>query len=222
MRAPLVLAGAGGFARETAELVAAINDDAPTWELLGFLDDDPARHGTTIDGVPVLGPLDWLQANEASVAICIGNPRDFTPKARIVARLDLPTERYATLLHPSTILPASVQVGHGTVIHALCAATGYATIGDHVAVMPATVFTHDDVVGDFVTIGAGVRLAGNVRVGTGAYLGAGALIREDRSIGEWSLIGMGSVVTHDVPAHQVWTGVPATFLRSTQSPGVPQ
>jgi sugar O-acyltransferase (sialic acid O-acetyltransferase NeuD family) len=211
---PLVLAGAGGFARETAELVAAINAESPMWDLLGFLDDDPARHGSTVEGLPILGPLDWLAEHDASVAICIGNPRNFAPKARIVDRLGLADERYATLIHPTAVIPASVRVGHGSVIHALCVATGHARIGNHVAVMPATVFTHDDVIGDFVTIGAGALFAGNVTVGTGTYIGSGAMFREDRTIGDWSLIGMGSVVTGDVPSREVWAGVPARFLRS--------
>ena len=47
----LVLVGAGGFARETAAAVHAINDARPTWALHGFLDDDPALPGTHRAGV---------------------------------------------------------------------------------------------------------------------------------------------------------------------------
>jgi sugar O-acyltransferase (sialic acid O-acetyltransferase NeuD family) len=210
---PLVLTGAGGFARETAELVAAINDRAPTWDLLGYLDDDASKHGRIIDGLPVLGAVDWLLDHQVATAICVGNPQNYTPRARIVDRLQLPDSRFATLVHPTAVIPRSVTIGAGSVIHAMCVATGHSTIGAHVAAMPATVFTHDDIIGDFVTIGAGVRFAGSVRVGTGAYIGSGALIREGCAIGDWSLIGMGSVVIRDVPADQVWAGVPATYRR---------
>ena len=54
----LLLVGAGGFARETAEAVRAVNAVAPTWELLGYVDDNPALLGTAIGGVPVVGPID--------------------------------------------------------------------------------------------------------------------------------------------------------------------
>jgi sugar O-acyltransferase (sialic acid O-acetyltransferase NeuD family) len=211
--APLVLAGAGGFARETVELVAAINDLRPTWDLVGFLDDDERLHGTTISGTPVVGPMEWARDHDVSIAVCTGSPSNYTSRARIVGRLGLPVERFATLTHPTAVLPRSVQIGAGCVIHALTVATGHSRIGEHVAMMPAVVVTHDDVIDDFVTIGAGVRLAGGVHVGIGAYLGSGCMIREDRRVGEWSLVGMGSVVTRDVPCMQIWAGNPATYRR---------
>lgn len=211
---PLVIVGAGGFARETAELVSAINAVERRWALRGFIDDDPGLHGTRVCGLPVLGPTDAIEDRDA-VTVCVGNPRNFTSRARIVDRLDLPAERYATLIHPTAVLPGSVRVGEGTVIHALTVATGWSTIGAHVAIMPATVITHDDVIGDFATVAAGVRLAGGVTVETGAYLGSGSLVREDVTIGAWSLVGMGSVVTRSVPPGEVWAGVPATYRRSS-------
>ena len=58
---PLMLIGAGGLAREAAEAVRAINAARPTWALLGYLDDDPAKHGTVIAGLPVLGAVDDLR-----------------------------------------------------------------------------------------------------------------------------------------------------------------
>ena len=72
---PLVLAGPGGFGRETAELVRTINAVAPRWDLLGFLDDDQARWGTTVSGVRVLGGLDALaDLPDARVVVCTGHP----------------------------------------------------------------------------------------------------------------------------------------------------
>ena len=84
--------------------------------------------------------------------------------------------------------------------------------------MPQVVLTHDGVLGDYATVGSGARLAGGVAVGTGGYLGAGCLVREGCTIGAWALVGMGAAVTRDVPAAQVWAGVPARFLRTVDLP----
>lgn len=214
-RRPLVLVGAGGFARETVEVVAAINAVDPKWDLLGFVDDNPSLQGTRVCGLPILGPSEWVVDEDVEVAVCVGSPINFTSRPRLVARLGLEPERYATLIHPTAVIPSSVGVGRGTVIHALAVATGWASIGNHVAVMPTAVFTHDDLIGDFATVAAGVRVAGAVTVETGAYLGSGSMIREHRTIGVWSLIGMGSVVTRSVPPGEVWAGVPAVFMRSS-------
>ena len=207
---PLLLVGAGGFARETTELVRAINASEPTWDLLGYLDDDPALHGRERTGLTVLGPL---RAHEdfpdAKLAVCLGSPRATTLRRTIVDRLALDDERFATLVHPSVVPPRSVRIGVGTVIHAGSVFTADIEVGRHVEMMPQVVLTHDDIVEDFATFGAGVRLAGGVRIGESSYIGSGAMVRENIDIGPGALIGMGSVVTRPVPAGEVWAGVPA-------------
>jgi sugar O-acyltransferase (sialic acid O-acetyltransferase NeuD family) len=211
---PLLLVGAGGFARETLELIRAANRLRSAWEVLGFLDDDPARHGETLLGVPVIGPSEAVHAHpEAQVVACVASPTDPPRRLRLVERLGLPDERYATLLHPAAVVPGSAVIGPGTVVHAATVLTADVRLGAHVAVMPATVLTHDDVIEDGVTFGAGVRLAGNVTVGRGAYLGSGALVRENLVIGAGAVVGMGAVLTASVPPGEVWAGVPARPLR---------
>ena len=215
----LVLVGSGGFGRETAEVVRAINDfaGAPRWDLLGFLDDDDAQWGASVSGTPVLGGLDQLDGlPDASVVVCTGHPGNFTSKKRIVGCLGLARERYATLVHPAAVVPASCSLGEGTVVLAGVVATADVCVGAHVGVMPQTVLTHDDQLDDFVTVGAGARVAGSVHVGEGAYLGSGCLIREGRAVGPWALVGMGAVVTRDVPGGEVWAGVPARFVRAVE------
>jgi sugar O-acyltransferase (sialic acid O-acetyltransferase NeuD family) len=215
----LVIAGAGGFARETAAAVQAINAVRPTWRLRGFLDDNPELHGTTRSGVPVLAALDTVrdpthELSNAQVVVCVGNPRDYQARERIVSRLGLPDERYATIVHPTATVESGCHIGPGTVLLAQVATTVDVRVGRHVAVMPQVVLTHDDVIDDFATIASGVRLGGGVHIGHGSYLGAGALIRESVTVGARSLVGLGSVVLCDVPADQVFIGAPARFLRA--------
>lgn len=216
---PLLVVGTGGFGRETVEVVRAINEERPTWELVGFLDDDPALHGVEVEGLPVLGPSGGVDAYPRSkVVVSIGNPSNYFSRKRIVRRLGLEPSRYATLVHPAAVVPRSAQLGPGTVLLAGVVATSRIRLGAHVVVMPAVVLTHDDEVEDYATFASGVRLGGRVRVGEGAYLGAGALVREDRTVGPWALVGMGAVVTRDIPAREVWAGVPAAPLRRVEVP----
>jgi sugar O-acyltransferase (sialic acid O-acetyltransferase NeuD family) len=216
---PLLIVGAGGFGRETAEAVRALNCVRPSWNLVGFVDDSPQMHGTVLDGVKVVGPLDAISDHpDVAVVVSIGNPDNFTVRRRVVARLGLDPSRYATVVHPAATIPPSAMVGPGTVVLAGVVATSAVGIGAHVVVMPGVVFTHDDVVDDYATFGTGVALAGAVHVGTGAYIGAGALIREKRTIGPWALVGMGAAVTADVPAGEVWAGIPARYQRRVVLP----
>ncbi|WP_345628460.1 acetyltransferase [Rugosimonospora acidiphila] len=237
----LLIVGAGGFARETAAAVRAVNEAAPgtvggtggpgpagaegdpvepgaAFRLLGFLDDNPALHGTQRAGLTILGGLSMVDDfTDAVVVVCVGNPRDYSARARVVDRLALPTRRYASVVHPSASVGAGCALGPGTVLLAHTVLTADVSVGAHVSVMPHAVLTHDDLVGDFVTIASGVRLGGGVRLDPGAYVGAGALIREGVRIGAGALIGMGSVVLRDVPAQEVWAGNPARRLRARQA-----
>ncbi|GAA1789078.1 acetyltransferase [Planosporangium flavigriseum] len=218
----LVIVGAGGFARETAAAVAAINEVTPTWRLRGFLDDNEALHGRCpyLD-VPVLDCVEAAGEMQAEVVVCVGNPHDYAARMRIVRRLALPPDRYATIVHPSAHVPAGCVVGHGSVLLAQVVLTAQVRVGAHVSVMPQVVLTHNDVVEEYATVASGVRLGGAVRVARGAYLGAGALVRESVTIGAWSQIGLGTVVLRDVPAGQVWAGNPARYLRPATSSDLP-
>lgn len=215
----LLLIGAGGFARETAEVVHAINRERRVWDLLGFLDDDETLHGSEKEGLPVLGAIaDVRRFPDASVVVCTGSPRNNFSRRQIVRSLGMAPSRYATLIHPRAVVPRSARIGPGTVLLSSVVLTAAVSVGSHVAVMPSVVLTHDNVVGDFVTFGAGAQLAGTVSIGEGAYIGAGSMIRENLSVGAWSLVGMGAVVTRDVPEAEVWAGVPARRLRSVEVP----
>jgi sugar O-acyltransferase (sialic acid O-acetyltransferase NeuD family) len=209
---PLLVIGAGGFARETVQVLRA---HPSGYRLTGFLDDDPRRHGTLVDGVPVVGSSELAAEHAArggALLACVGNPGAPASRQTLVDRLGLPDEAWATVVHPAASVSPDSVVGAGSVLHAGVVLTAAVRLGRHVAVMPQVVFTHDDEVGDAATFGAGVRLAGGVTVGAGAYLGSGSLVREGRRIGAGALVGMGSVVLRDVPPAQVWAGNPARPL----------
>ena len=210
----LVVIGAGGLGRETVEAVRAVNAAGARWRLTGYLDDEPALHGTMIDGVPVLGGIAELDnMPETSVVVCTGRPDNYVSRARIVHMLGLPPERYATIIHPSASVSDTSRVGPGSILLAQTVLTAAVTVGSHVVIMPHVILTHDDVIGDFTTLASGVCLGGNVHVGRCAYVGAGALVREDRSVGSCALVGMGAIVTRDIPPQEVWAGVPARYIR---------
>jgi sugar O-acyltransferase (sialic acid O-acetyltransferase NeuD family) len=218
-RTPLIVIGAGGFSRETAETVRVCVAAGEPWELLGFVDDNPSRAGTLVDDIPVLGKVECVLSHpEARFVVGTGRPDNYASRKQIVTRLGLTNDRYASVVHPHASLALSTTLGNGVVVLAGSVTTSSVRIGNHVAIMPGVVLTHDDVIDDFVTIASGVRLGGAVQVGTGAYLGAGVLVRENLSIGAWSMIGMGSIVTRDVPPGQLWLGSPARYHRAAPVP----
>ena len=215
----LFIVGTGGFARETAQAVLAMNSVRMTYDLVGHLDDNPDLHGAVVDGVPVCGAVETVHDHaEAAVVVATGRPTDYFSRRRLVQRMDLPEDRFATIVHPAASLAQSASVGVGSVVLAGAVATATMAIGRHVAVMPGCVLTHDVVVHDYATLASGVLVAGSVTIEEGAYVGAGVRIREGLRIGAWSFVGMGALVTHDVPNAEVWFGFPAERRGSVDLP----
>jgi sugar O-acyltransferase (sialic acid O-acetyltransferase NeuD family) len=205
----LVLVGAGGLGRETADVVRAINAVEPTWDLVGFLDDDPRLEGRSVAGIPVRGPVAMAGSLDASVAVCTARPSLGSSRPALVETLGLPADQRPALIHPGASLSGSTIVAPGCIVLAGVVATSMVSLGAHAVLMPHVVLTHDDAIGDYATLASGVCLGGGVRVGSQAYLGAGVLVREGLTVGEGALIGMGAVVLDDVPPGEVWFGAPA-------------
>jgi len=206
---PLLLVAASGLAREVLAAVAAHG----TYQVVGFLDDDEARHGTTLDGVPVLGAIDSIVDHPApEVLVCAGRG---AVRQRIVERLDelgVAPLRYATVVHPRVQVPAGCEVGPGSILLAGVVLTTSVVVGAHVVVMPNVTLTHDCVLQDYSTVCAGVALGGGVLIGRGAYVGMNASVRENVCIGEGATLGMGAVLLVDQPQDETWAGVPARRL----------
>lgn len=205
----LLLVAASGLAREVLAALEAVGGD----DVAGVLDDNPARHGERIGTTTVLGGVDLIGDHpDAQVVLCVGGSAS---RAALAGRLDLPDERYATVVHPSVHIPTSCIVGAGSILLAGCVLTASVTVGRHVVAMPNVVLTHDDIVEDAATLCAGVVVGGGVRIGARAYIGMSAGIRENLTIGSDATIGMGAVVLHHVPDGQTWFGTPAARYRPT-------
>ena len=208
---PLLLVGGGGLAREVLATVRLLPDE---WKTIGALDDDPSKHGADLDGVPVLGGSELIgELTDAAVIACVANAHRPAGRLGIVRRLNLSDDRWATLVHPMASVPQGSSLGPGTLLLAGVVITTPLRIGAHVVAMPNVLITHDDKIGDGVTFAGRASLGGGVTVEECAYIGQGASVREMICIGACAVVGMGSVVLQDVPAGEVWAGVPAKRIR---------
>lgn len=208
--APIVLVAASGLAREAAVAAAAAGR-----HVRGVLDDRADLQDREIaSGLPVLGTIaDASRHLDAQFVVCTGKGRVRRTIIERLTDLGVGHDGYATITHPSVQIPPGCDVASGAVLLAGVVLTADVRIGAHVVCMPNVVLTHDCVLADYSTLCAGVVLGGGVYVDRDAYVGMAASVRENVRIGEASVVGMGSVVLQDVPASQVWAGVPAGPLR---------
>ena len=203
----LVLVGASGLAREVLSAVAGGR------EVVGAIDEDERLHGGLTGGLRVLGGLDSLtEHSDVSLVLCVGKGASRRRLLQRLASAGIGPDRFATVVHPSVHVPTNCEIGRGSIVLAGSVITADVKIGSHVVLMPNVTLTHDDVLEDFVTVAAGVQLGGDVLVESEAYLGMGSCVRERLTVGRRATLGMGSVLLKDLPAGEVWGGVPAGRL----------
>ncbi|WP_442923434.1 NeuD/PglB/VioB family sugar acetyltransferase [Microbacterium sp. KUDC0406] len=180
--------------------------------MTGILDDDTARHGNDVAGVPVLGGLELAAKRDEQLLVCVGPSAARRQIVRRLAEAGIGDDRYGVFVARSARIGATSEVGPGSILLDSVVVTADAKIGRHVVVMPNSTITHDDVLEDFSTLAAGVSLGGSVRIREAAYIGMNASVRQGVAVGADATIGMGAAVLTDVPEHETWAGVPARFL----------
>ncbi|MEE9381814.1 MAG: acetyltransferase [Nannocystaceae bacterium] len=213
----IVILGAGGHAREIANVVEACRDDGDPIDMLGFLDDKPETHGCLVMGLPVLGPTEWLyQQNDTDLAVVagIGDP---AARRRAVGRATQAGARFEILVHPTATITPYVSLAPGVVITAGCVLTNNITIGRHTHINRLTTVGHDCRVGSFVHLAPGVVLSGNVTIGDECYIGTKSCVIQGLTIGARTVVGAGAAVVHDIPGGVTAVGVPARIYQKRKA-----
>lgn len=207
----IAIYGSGGAAREVAWLLEDLYGAGR--EPRCFVDDDPARQGKSVGGVPVLG-LDGLRGEDTDaieVIIALGN---CATRRKLAARCVRAGLGFATLVHPSVRRAPSSVIGQGSIVAAGSIVSVDVVIGEHVYVNLDCTISHDVRLGDFVTLSPGVHIPGNVHVGEGVFIGTGATFVHGAEnaplvIGHDSVVAAGACVTQSVKPNTMVAGVPA-------------
>jgi sugar O-acyltransferase (sialic acid O-acetyltransferase NeuD family) len=202
----LFIFGVSGLAKEVIDLVEEYNK----FDVAGILDDDIQTHGTIFHGHKVFGPIEMASELTGSLfLICIASLKSSVDRSKIAKSHNIPTERFATIIHPAAKVSRSSTIEPGSIVLANSTITANSRLGRFSIVMPSVVITHDDHVGESCTFASGSTVAGYVKIGDSVYVGTGANILERVEIGTGAIIGAGSLINRNVPENETWAGIPA-------------
>jgi sugar O-acyltransferase (sialic acid O-acetyltransferase NeuD family) len=208
----IVIIGAGGVGKEVALLIEQINKKEPTWNLIGFIDDNNVLHGTQINGYTVLGGIEYLNTMVSCVyAVCaIAN---YKVKKNIIGSLKNQNVYFANIIHPEIYISNTNLIGEGVIIYSGVIMTTDVKIGNHVIISPKCGIGHEAEIQDYVSLLWNVNVSGNVTIREGALIGSGVTIIQNKDIGRESIIGAGTVVIEDIPSRCTAVGVPAKVIK---------
>lgn len=209
----VVIIGAGGHAREVADILRHRERAGGGPRVVGYVVDDPGGHAAEVGRLPVLGDWSWFAGQDLrglAVVCAVGLPR---ARRRLVERAASLGLQFASAISPLAWLSEGAAIGRGAMIFPHAFVSAGSSVGDHAAVNVGASVSHDARVGRYSTLGPGARLAGNVSVGEGCCVGIGASVIERVSIGGWTIVGGGACVTRDLPDNVTAVGVPAVVIK---------
>ena len=210
----IAIYGFGGFGREIACVINAINQATPTWNFIGYFDDGHSVGEANKYG-RVLGNMETVnQYNGSPLAIvmAIASPAVLQ---NITGRIHNPCIYIPNIIAPNVLFfdEESIRIGQGNVITFGGRVSCGVTIGNFNLMNGCVSLGHDVTIGDCNVMQPEVRISGETNVGNANFLGVRCTVLQGLTIGNSVRIGTGSVVMRKTKDGMSYFGNPAKMIR---------
>jgi len=186
----MAIYGAGGYGKEVAGLINAINKKSPQWNLIGFFDDGlPIGHeneyGKVLGGIKELNEY----ANPLSIVMAIARPQTLK---NIVEKITAFAVDFPNIIAPDILFfdIGNVEIGFGNIIGFRCGISCNVKIGNFNRLNYNVTLGHDDVIGNYNMFNPSVRISGEVIMGDCNFIGVGSIVLQQIKIGNTCASGL--------------------------------
>lgn len=209
----IAIYGFGGFGREIACIINAINQSAPTWNFIGYFDDGHAigeanKHGE------VLGNLETVNRYDKPLAVvmAIASP---VVLQNLIGNIYNPCIYFPNIIAPNVLFfdKESVRMGKGNVIAFGSRISCDINIGDFNLMNGCVSLGHDVTIGDYNVMQPEVRISGETNIGSANFFGVRCTVLQGLTIGCNVRIGTGSVVMRKTKDGMSYFGNPARMMK---------
>ncbi len=198
----LIMLGGGMAAMQIIDLLIRL----PQYKLIGILDDDPAKQGGAILGVPIIDKVSnarklW-EEKRFDQAICL-MPNNREVRIKTFQSLRDAGVEFANLIDPSVTVESEVSIGQGNVFFPNGRIGAHSVIGNNNFVSAGVSLDHHNKLGSHCTFGPTVVTSGVVTIGDNVKFGTGIYIEPHVVVGSNSIIASGVVLTASVPTESI-------------------
>jgi len=206
--------GAGGYGREVACLIHAINKVKKEWNFIGFFDDGLAvghinEYGTNLGGITELNNFPY----KLSVVMAIAHP--MMALESIVKRITNPQIEFPNIIAPDILYfdKNSMSIGHGNIVGFKSLISCNVQIGNFNRFNTSIFIGHDVNIGNFNMFNPATCISGEVKIGDSNFLGVGSIVLQQKQIGNYTTIGANSVIMKKTKDNTTYIGNPAVELK---------
>lgn len=211
----IAIYGFGGFGREIASIIKSINTIEPTWNILGFFDDDQSKLGLENEYGKVLGGIDFVNSydKELSVVMAIASPNVLE---KIITNINNPNLSFPNIIAPTVFFfdKETFNIGYGNVICHHCRVSTDVTMGNFNLINGCCSFGHDVKLGNYNMMQPETRVSGETTIGNKNFFGVRCTILQGLKIGNETRIGAGSFIIRKTKDGQTYFGNPAKMLKT--------
>ena len=205
----ILIYGAGGFGREIACMLCAINEIKPQWKLLGFIDDRlekgfQNRYGKVLGNINNLN--EWSE--KVALAISIASPNILKNLTQKISNQNI---WFPNLIAPDVKIfdKRAFSTGFGNIIFWGTRLSCDVSIGNFNILNSNTSLGHDVSIGSFNVFGPNTRISGNCIVGNENFFGVYSMVIQGMKIGEKTRIGANSLIIRNTKNNSLYFGSPA-------------
>ena len=212
---PLVIIGGAGHG---SVIEACVSDNRTRfsnleWEVKGYCND----YDKEVDGYPVLGKISdipRLLDEGYYFAWGIHLIGRNVKTAELFKSIDIPDDRWATIVHDTAFVSQSVILEPGVFVMANAYIAPRTKIGKCTMIKANTNIGHDVIIGPISHVAMGAIIVSCVELGYCSNIAVGATVLAHCKIGDYAMLGASSLATHDVPAKEIHVGLPAKYLKN--------
>lgn len=205
----IYIIGASGFGREVVWLLEELSE----WNIKGFIDDNETIQGEKINGITVIGTVDFLlgRKEETNVVIAIGNP---SVRSMIYEKLKFNNNiLFPNIIAKNIRIDKTIKMGIGNIICSHSILTVNIELGNFNHVNLDCTVGHDVIMNDFITVYPSVNISGNVEIGNYCEIGTGTQIIQGKSITDNVIIGAGAGIVKNIKESGTYVGCPVRRIK---------